>query len=101
MGVAAEKGGPRLPAGAAEEEVPGARETEERWRSRGGRKTRYTFHGSPEEERELIRSALERLRGNRSRVARELGMARNTLRDKLKKYGLDASGLSPRAPDRG
>ncbi len=49
---------------------------------------RYSFGGSPEEERELIRRALVRNRGNKSRTARELGMARNTLRSRLRKYGL-------------
>jgi DNA-binding NtrC family response regulator len=48
---------------------------------------RYAFFGSEDEEREVIRSALTRVRGNKSRAARELGMARNTLRQKLRKYG--------------
>lgn len=55
-------------------------------RSRPGR--RYTFHGSPEEEKRMIVEALERCRGNRTRAARELGMARNTLRARLRKYGI-------------
>jgi DNA-binding NtrC family response regulator len=50
---------------------------------------RYTFLGSEDEERETIRSALARSRGNKSRAARELGMARNTLRQKLRKYSLE------------
>ena len=49
---------------------------------------RYAFLGSEDEEREAIRSALDRARGNKSRAARELGMARNTLRQKLRKYAL-------------
>ena len=49
---------------------------------------RYAFLGGEEEEREVIRCALTRVRGNKSRAARELGMARNTLRQKLRKYGL-------------
>jgi len=49
---------------------------------------RYTFFGTEDEEREVIRMALSRVRGNKSRAARELGMARNTLRQKLRRYGL-------------
>lgn len=58
-------------------------------RQKEARGKRYTFAGSVDEERECIRAALERCRGNRSRAARELGMARNTLRGKLRKFGLD------------
>lgn len=50
---------------------------------------RYSFFGSDEEEREKIREVLVRCRGNRTRAARELGMARNTLRDKLRKLGVE------------
>jgi DNA-binding NtrC family response regulator len=42
----------------------------------------------PEEERELIRSALEEAQGNRTRAAAALGMGRTTLWQKLKAYGL-------------
>jgi DNA-binding NtrC family response regulator len=49
---------------------------------------RYAFMGSAEEERELIRLALVRARGNKTRAAKDLGMARNTLRHKLRRYGL-------------
>ncbi len=49
---------------------------------------RYSFHGTAEEERERIREALVHNRGNRTRTARELGMARNTLRRKVRDYGL-------------
>jgi transcriptional regulator of acetoin/glycerol metabolism len=52
---------------------------------------RYSFLGSEEEERSRIVEALTRWRGNKSRAARELGMARNTLRAKLKRHGLDAT----------
>ena len=57
---------------------------------RAGRRRgrRYTFHGSPEEEKRMIVEALERCRGNRTRAARELGMARNTLRARLRRYGI-------------
>ncbi|MBI4521918.1 MAG: sigma-54-dependent Fis family transcriptional regulator [Gemmatimonadetes bacterium] len=51
---------------------------------------RYSFFGSRAEERSRILSTLERWRGNKSRAAAELGMARNTLRAKIAEYGLDA-----------
>jgi DNA-binding NtrC family response regulator len=50
--------------------------------------TRYSFLGTDAEEREAISLALARTRGNRTRAARELGMARNTLRNKMGKFGL-------------
>lgn len=50
---------------------------------------RYSFFGSEEEEREAIRGALVRCRGNRTRAARELGMARNTLRERLRRYEIE------------
>jgi DNA-binding NtrC family response regulator len=50
---------------------------------------RYSFFGSPEDERELIRQALETHRGNRTRAARALGMSRTTLRSKIRRYGLE------------
>ena len=50
---------------------------------------RYAFRGDGVEEREVIRVALTRARGNKSLAARELGMARNTLRQKLRKYRLE------------
>ena len=40
-------------------------------------------------ERELVRSALDRARGNKSQAARLLGLTRATLRYRLDKYGLD------------
>ncbi len=49
---------------------------------------RYSFYGNADEERARIRSALDRCRGNRSRAARELGMSRNTLRARMRRYGL-------------
>ena len=42
-----------------------------------------------EMEREFIRQALEESRGNQSQAARILGINRNTLRNKMKAYGLD------------
>jgi DNA-binding NtrC family response regulator len=50
--------------------------------------SRYSFYGSDGEERARIREALDRCRGNRTRAARELGMARNTLRDRMRRYDL-------------
>lgn len=52
----------------------------------GPRSTRYSFYGTDEEEEEMIRSALRRFRGNRTRAARALGMSRNTLRGRIEKY---------------
>jgi DNA-binding NtrC family response regulator len=51
--------------------------------------SRYSFPGSPSEERVLIRGTLAACRGNKSRAAKELGMARNTLRTKMKEYRLE------------
>jgi len=42
----------------------------------------------PEAERETLKDALERHNGNRTRVARELGVARSTLHYRLRKHGL-------------
>jgi DNA-binding NtrC family response regulator len=50
---------------------------------------RYSFFGANADEREAIRAALVRCRGNRTRAAAELGMTRNTLREKLRRHGLD------------
>jgi two-component system response regulator HupR/HoxA len=50
---------------------------------------RYAFLGDATEERRLIEDTLVRCKGNKSRAARELGMARNTLRSRLRRYGLD------------
>lgn len=53
------------------------------------RSGRYSFLGDEDQERAEIRKALVAARGNRSRAARNLGMARNTLRQKIRKYGMD------------
>ena len=42
-----------------------------------------------EAEREAIRSALTATADNRTQAAKVLGIARSTLLEKLKKYGLD------------
>ena len=54
----------------------------------GAHGRRYAFGGSDDQEREHIRQVLDRCRGNKSLAARELGMARTTLRSKLRKYGM-------------
>jgi len=66
-------------------ESPMSEESEGKWEVK---RMRYAFLGTEDEEREVIQLALARVRGNRSQAARELGMARNTLRQKLRKYGL-------------
>lgn len=50
---------------------------------------RYSFPGSQEAERDAIETTLLQAGGNKSLAARQLGMARNTLRQKLRKYGLE------------
>lgn len=50
---------------------------------------RYSFYGTDEEERDHIAEALRRYHGNKTRAARALGMARSTLRQKLRSLGLD------------
>ncbi len=52
-------------------------------------RSRYAFSGTAEEERKMIRSVLERCRGNRSLAARELGMSRGTLRNRLRRYAME------------
>lgn len=49
---------------------------------------RYSFYGTGDDERARIRAALDRCRGNRTRTAAELGMSRNTLRTRMRRYGL-------------
>lgn len=50
------------------------------------------FEGSfLDQEREILRRALERSGGNKSQTARALGLKRTTLLDKLRRHGLDDS----------
>lgn len=74
-----------LPAARDETGLSGGVGTTGRITASGGR---YSFYGTDQEEKEMIQAALERHRGNRTRAARELGMARNTLRAKIDKYAI-------------
>jgi DNA-binding NtrC family response regulator len=56
--------------------------------ARPARRRRYSFFGSDEDERKSILDALSHNEGNRTRTARELGMSRNTLRLRMRRYGL-------------
>jgi DNA-binding NtrC family response regulator len=49
-----------------------------------GRRVRYSHFGSASDEQRRIDEALRRWRGNKTRAAEDLGMARNTLRAKLR-----------------
>jgi two-component system response regulator HydG len=51
----------------------------------GSGRARYSHYGSADDERRRIEAVLDRCNGNKTRAARELGMARNTLRDKLRR----------------
>lgn len=42
-------------------------------------------------EKPLIEQALERTEGNQLKAARNLGINRNTMRAKIKKFGIDTS----------
>ncbi len=53
-----------------------------------------------EVERSLIEQALKRAGGNQSRAARLLGLTRDTLRYRLKKFGLDGPSGRGEAPPR-
>ncbi|MBI3819551.1 MAG: sigma-54-dependent Fis family transcriptional regulator [Planctomycetes bacterium] len=48
-------------------------------------------------EREYVRQALERTKGNRSRAARLLGMNRDQIRYRLEKFGFEKVGQPPNA----
>jgi two-component system response regulator HydG len=45
-----------------------------------------------DQEREILRRAMERAGGNKTRAARALGLKRTTLIDKLRRLGLEAGG---------
>lgn len=65
----------------------------------GGRSVsrRYSFYGSAEEERRMIRDVMAKCNGNKTRAARRLGMARTTLRSKLRRLEVDDSTEVPSA----
>ncbi len=86
----AEEGASRLPTEelSARDRPRASGDSPESEHRENGCTPRYAFRGTPEEERALIRATLARCGGNRSRAARELGMARNTLRRRLARYGL-------------
>jgi DNA-binding NtrC family response regulator len=50
---------------------------------------RYSFPGTSTEEKTHIQETLDACRWNRSRAARRLGMARNTLRSKIREFDLE------------
>jgi DNA-binding NtrC family response regulator len=54
-------------------------------RPRYAPRTRYSHFGTAAEERRRIEEVMQRCHGNKTLAARELGMARNTLREKLRR----------------
>jgi DNA-binding NtrC family response regulator len=44
----------------------------------------------PEWERQMVRDALARAKGNKSRAARVLGLTRSQLYTRMKRFGLEA-----------
>ncbi len=50
---------------------------------------RYSFYGPPSQERRRIETVLRDCKGNRTRAAARLGMARNTLRAKLRALAIE------------
>jgi DNA-binding NtrC family response regulator len=53
---------------------------------------RYSFYGTRDDERQRIVAEIEVQRGNLSRAARSLGMARNTLRSRMRELGIQSPG---------
>jgi two-component system response regulator AtoC len=51
-------------------------------------------------EKAILREALSQTRGNLSRAARRVGLSRDTLRYRVKKYGLEVSGHRRASDDR-
>jgi two-component system response regulator AtoC len=78
-----------LPCHLPPEIVESGGEPEEAAEERTGEASRRYQAPDPEEEREIIRQALQEAQGNRTRAAAALGMGRTTLWQKLKAYGLD------------
>jgi transcriptional regulator of acetoin/glycerol metabolism len=62
---------------------------------------RYSFFGSRTAERDRIIAALQKHRGNRTRAARALGMARNTLRARISALRIDDSADRDARPGNG
>lgn len=58
------------------------------------KRTRYAHYGDPLEERRRIEAALRRWQGNKTRAAMELGMARNTLRARLRAWAEESASGS-------
>lgn len=55
---------------------------------------RYSFFGDRTDERRHILDALRRCHGNKTRAARALGMARNTLRSRMADLGIELAHAS-------
>jgi DNA-binding NtrC family response regulator len=58
---------------------------------------RYSFYGTPEEERHRIEGELRLWHGNLTRTARALGMSRNTLRTRMADLDIAAPGTVRRS----
>jgi DNA-binding NtrC family response regulator len=58
--------------------------------------SRYSFYGTRDDERRRIIAEIEAQRGNLSRAARSLGMARNTLRARMRELGIPTPSAARR-----
>jgi transcriptional regulator of acetoin/glycerol metabolism len=58
---------------------------------------RYSFYGTHAEERSRIVDALRANAGNLTRTARALGMARNTLRSRMRELDIERAPRRPLA----